>query len=67
MEKSIIMADRVIVSVISGQIVYDVPDTVHRALQLISEMQISKIPGSVTLHLDNQGNVAKIKQEKFFS
>jgi hypothetical protein len=60
------MTERVIVSIVSGQIMYDVPKIVHQALQLISEMQANKIPGSVTLHLDNQGNVAKIKQEKYF-
>lgn len=53
-------------TVIEGKTLYEVPEKVHIALQLVSEMQKKHNPGSVILHIDAQGNVAKVEQKKFF-
>lgn len=52
-------------TVIEGGITYKVPEKVHLALQFVSEMQKQHIPGSVTMHVDTQGNV-KIERKNFF-
>jgi hypothetical protein len=53
-------------TVIEGKTLYEVPEKVHIALQLASEMQKQRNPGSITLHIDAQGNVAKVEQKKFY-
>jgi hypothetical protein len=53
-------------TVIEGKTLYEVPEKVHIALQLVSEMQKQRKPGSIILHIDAEGNVAKVEQKKFF-
>lgn len=62
------MIDRTIITfaVVQGKTLYEVPEKVHIALQLIAEMQQQRKPGSIILHIDAQGNVAKVEQKKFF-
>lgn len=53
-------------TVVEGKTQYEVPEKVHIALQLVSEMQRQHNTGSVTLHIDTQGNVAKVEQKRFY-
>jgi len=52
--------------VIEGKTLYEVPEKVHIALQLVAEMQQQRKAGSITLHIDAQGSVAKVEQKKFY-